>query len=687
MFSHRPAALAVATALAIGAAHAQEATPFGFPAGFSKDKMDLSASPRKDFGRYAAGTWHDALRIPPESVRISGLDLMAKRKDAALRQVVEEAARSAAAAPKGSPTQQVGDLYAAGMDEVRLKALGAAPLKPMFDRIDAVTDKSGFARALAQATLVTNDAILLSAGVMVGIHDKSKYMVVVGDGELGMSNYDDYLKPENGAHRDAYVALVARYLSLAGMPEAEAKAFAPRLLALEARVAKARLPLTEKVDPDKLFREMPYAELKAKSSGFDWDGFFAGIGLSPPSVVTAVEADAMVERARIVAETPLEDLKRWLKFEYVRKSTGGLSPEFAQAGLEFTRSLFGPGLQLPPRSKQVFDKIAGKAGHPLARLYVDRYFTAEARRDVEHMVGLVRAEFRARLVKNAWLTPATRKQALFKLDKVRITVGYPDQWIDYSPVDVRPGDWFGSLERINEYLFRRDIGRYGGPIREDGFTDPGATLPTVVNAAYDKSRNSIEIPAAFLQPPVYDPKGDPATKLCAMGAVIGHELTHGFDSGGRLYDEVGRARNWWVKQDEERFVAQARKLVRQANAYEVLPGLHANGALGVTENLADVGGIAFGYGALQRYLKAHPKENRKIDGLTQEQRCFIAWAQLWSEKSREGYLRQVTATDAHAPGNYRVWAPAQHEPGFYKAFGIRKGDPLWLDPKDRARIW
>ena len=687
MISHRPAAIAVAAALAIGAAHARDAGNFGFPTGFSKDKMDLSASPRKDFGRYAAGKWNDVLQIGAEDIRVSGLDLMMKRTDAALRQVVEDAARGAAAAPRGSPTQQVGDLYAAGMDEARLRSLGNAPLKPMFEKIDALADKAGFAGAVARVTAATNDAILLGAGVMIGLHDKSKYIVLVSDGELGMGNYDDYLEPGNAAHREAYVVLVTRLLSLSGVPEAEAKAFASRHVAREARIAKARLPLTEKKDPDKLFREMPYAKLKEISPGFDWDAFFAGIGLAPPPVVTAVEVDALAERARVIAETPIEDLKLWLKFEYVRKNASSLSPEFSQAGLEFTRALFGPGLQAPPRPKQVFDKIALKAGHPLARLYVDRYFTAEARRDVERMVGLIRAEFRSRLEKNAWLTPATRRQALLKLDMVRISVGYPDRWIDYSAVDVRPGDWFGSLERINEYLFRRDIGRFGGPIQEDGFADAKHTLPTVINAAYDSLRNAIEIPAAFLQPPVYDPKGDPATKLCAMGAVIGHELTHGFDSGGRLYDEVGRARNWWVKEDEGKFIAEAKKLVKQANAYEVLPGLHSNGALAVTENLADVGGIAFGYGALRRHLKAHPGDDRKIDGLTQEQRCFIAWAQLWSEKTREGYLRQVTATDSHARGNYRAFAPAQHEPGFYKAFGIRKGDPLWLDPKDRARIW
>ena len=270
---------------------------------------------------------------------------------------------------------------------------------------------------------------------------------------------------------------------------------------------------------------------------------------------------------------------------------------------------------------------------------------------------------------------------------MKITVGYPEKWIDYSNVDIQAGDYFVNLARISEFLARRNLARWGGPVTEDEFANPAETLPTVINAAYDPMRNAIEIPAAFLQPPTYDPKADPATNFCTIGAVIGHEITHGFDSGGRHYDEIGRARNWWVKADEVKFNKETQKLVRQSSAFKVLPDLHANGELTVTENLADVGGIAFAYGALNKYLKAHPEENKVIDGLTQSQRCFIAWGQMWSDKMREGFLRQITATNPHAVGQYRAFAAAQHEPGFFTAFSIRQGDPMWLAPKDRAKIW
>jgi len=242
-------------------------------------------------------------------------------------------------------------------------------------------------------------------------------------------------------------------------------------------------------------------------------------------------------------------------------------------------------------------------------------------------------------------------------------------------------------ETINEFRARRDLARLGQPVVQDLFADPGATLPIVINAAYEPSRNGIEIPAAFMQPPIYDPKADAAVNFCALGAVIGHEITHGFDSQGRLYDADGNVRDWWAPQDVKRFNAQADKLVAQANAFQVLPGLHANGALAVGENLADLGGVSLAYAALRAHLHESPKENVKIDGLSPDQRCFIAWAQVWADKAHEGWLRQVTANDPHPPGRYRASAPARHERGFNKSFGIRKGDPMWLDPKDRVTLW
>ncbi|MBP8154884.1 MAG: M13 family metallopeptidase [Nitrospira sp.] len=687
MKCHNTIVVALATAFAAAAVSAQEAPTFGYPVGFSVSKMDTSVSPRKDFTRYAAGKWYDAMEIPADQKGVSGLSLISKRTDVLLGQLVEEATRKAASAPKGSPTQQVGDLYAAGMDEARLKALGNALLQPVFQRIRAISDKQQLPSEIARLQLATNDTIMLGGAVTPGIRDKSKYIFVVSDSSLLLSNFEDYYKPEAARYREAYLKNVTDTLVFAGFNISESRAFADKALAIETRIAKVRQPLLDQNEPDKRYLLMRYEELKALTPAFDWDAYFATIGLTPPTEVTAVETKAMAERSAILSELSLDDLKMLLMWEYLRRVTGGLSPDFNEPKLALSRTYFGDSFALPTRSKQVLDTIAGTIGHPMARLFVEKNFSAESKRAVEDMVGRVHAEFRSRLAKNTWLTKATRQQALYKLDKVKISVGYPEKWIDYSAVDIRPGEYFGDLERISEFLAQRNLARWGGPVAEDEFANPSETLPTLINAGYDPLRNAIEIPAAFLQPPIYDPKGDPATNFCAIGAVIGHEITHGFDSGGRHYDEIGRARNWWVKTDEVKFNKETQKLVRQSSNYQVLPGLQANGELTVTENLADVGGIAFAYGALTKYLKAHPEEDTSIDGLSQAQRCFIAWGQVWSDKIREGFLRQITATNPHAAGQYRAYAAAQHEPGFYAAFGIRPGDPMWLAPKDRARIW
>ncbi len=687
---HRRTHIALALALcALGTSgQTEEVSNFGYPLGFSVDKMDSKAEPRKDFARYTAGKWIDAATIPPDKLRVSSLDQMSNRVDAQIKSVLEDAAKSASTAPKGGPLQHVGALYASGMDESRLTELGVSPLKETFARIDAIRNRKDLAQTIAYLGLVTNEAYVLASGVMPDIADRTRYSILVGDGMLGLDNLDHYLKPEYAGIRDAYLQWIADALVIAGTSPTAAKATADMVLALETRVAKVRQTPVEKGDPDKRFARMSYAELKALTPSFDWDAYFAELGLKVPQDVIAIEVSAMRERAAAIAALAQADQQAYLRWELLRLTADYLTPAFAERKLALRQAIFGNTLRQPPREEQVARVIAHKLGHPLAELYVQRYFSPESKRAVEEMIGLIRTQFRERLESNQWLTPATRQHALDKLDKIKISVGYPQQWIDYSAVDVRAGDYLGDILRISEFLSRRELAKLGKAVSEDAFNDPSATLPTVINAAYEPSRNSIEIPAAFLQPPMYDPKIDSAVNFCTIGAVIGHELTHGFDSQGRRYDADGAVRDWWLATDEKKFKAQTAKLVRQANGYQVLPGLRINGELAVGENLADVGGISFAYGALQKFLKQHPEENRKIDGFTPEQRCFIAWGQAWaSSKTLEGVTRQLAATDPHPPNKYRAFAPAQHTLGFYRAFGIRSGDPMWLPPKNRVTIW
>lgn len=682
----RVAAFAILLGLAASRSLEAEVPLFGFPLGFSVEKMDSKADPRKDFSRHASGRWIDAARIPSDTIRISPLDQMSRRAEEQVLEILDEAARTSGSAPRGSVRQQVGDQYAAGIDVGRIVARGISPLAGELARIDAIDGPKSLAATLARLEILLNDPVLVGAWVATDPSDRTRYMIFVGEPPLTVPSKEVYLEDAMAPVRAGLLTYITDVFVLAGVPRKTAATQAKKILEIETRVAARKLDPVDTADPAKLYTRMGYAELKTLAPDIDWDAYLAGLGLARPEEVAVVDREALRERSRRVGDRPLADTRAYLRWELLRRTIPYLPPAFTEASFAFSRVLYGP-LEIPSREKLVASEMALRLGHPLARLYVEKHFSPEKKKAAEDLVLRVRARFRDRLVANAWLSPETRRQALEKLDAISIEVGHPASWIDHSGVDVRRDDYLGNALRINEFRARRSLARLGKPVDEDLFADPAATLPTVVNAAYDPTRNGIEIPAAFLQPPIYDPEADAAVNYCALGAVIGHEITHGFDSQGRLYDAAGNVRDWWAPEDAKRFKAQADKLVAQADAFEVLPGLHANGALAVGENLADAGGMSLAYAALKAHLRESPGENRKVDGLSPEQRCFIAWAQLWADKANEGWLRQVTATDPHPPGRYRASAPSLHEPGFYEAFGIREGDPMWLAPEARIAVW
>lgn len=658
---------------------------FGFPLTFSPSKMDLGADPRQDFRRYAGGRWLDAATIPADSLEISGYNVMAKAVEAQLMDLLQEASRNSAGAPKGSPQQQVGDFYASGMDVERLRAFGIKPIQADLDRLAKIDGPTALAQALARMMLVTGEPVVLAGIVSPMLQDRTRNGIYLGDAGLPLGT-DNYLRPEAQPVREAYVRKLTGYLLIAGWTPDAAKATAERALAIETRIARTKLSPVEARDPRKRYASMPYAEARQLLSSVDLDAYFRALGLPTGGEVTLVEPAALRERNAVLAQSSPVETRAYLQLELVRKMAPFLTPAFDGPDAAFDVALYGKDVT-PPRDKQITAQVPTVLGHPISQLYVARYLSAQTRRDVEAMVGRIKSEFRARIERNGWLAPETRAEALAKLDRTQISVGYPTKWIDYTPVEVRRDDYAGNAMRINEYSTRRELAKFGKPVERDQFATPRYTLPIVINAAYDSTSNGIEIPAAFLQPPFYDAKADPAVNYCTMGAVIGHELTHGFDSQGRQYDAGGNVRDWWKPDDARRFVGEAAKLARQADAFEILPGLRLNGALEVTENLADVGGVALGYAALQSHLRDTPADNRTIEGFTPPQRCFLAWAQLWADKMNEGAMRQNLPTDGHPPGIYRMAAPAQHEKGFYDAFGIRSGDRMWLDPNDRVAIW
>lgn len=659
---------------------------FGFPLGFDVSKMDLSADPRQDFRRYAAGKWLDKATLPGDLGNLDSIGLVNKQVERQVATVLVDAAAASPGAKKGTPLQQVGDLYAAGMDVERLKALGATPLQPEWDRIARIDGPKALAEELARLALLTNHPVFVDVGVTLDLKDPTKYVVAAGDPDLTLPAREDYLEADLAPVRAAYVQTITDSLVLAGLPAEQAKARAAKVLAIETRIAGKKLTEERKRDVNATYQTRPYAEIKAALSPLDLDAYFQALGLPTGVDLLVTEADALNERGALLADYPLADIKDYLQWEVLRLMSPYLSPEFVDAQAPLTRALTGQA-EMPKREKVVAGSVAHGVGHALGKLYVERYFPAQSRADAEAVLTKVRAELRQRLEQNTWLTAPTKSYALEKFDKIKIVVGFPDKWIDYSAVDVKRDDYYGDITRLNEFSRRRMLSRLGTPPAPDRFADPDHTLPTVVNAGYSPDMNGIEIPAAILQPPFYDPKADAAVNYCTLGAVIGHELTHSLDSFGRLFDANGALRDWWTPADIAAFDERSKNLIAQADAYEVVPGVHLNGRLSSGENLADLGGVMLGYNALQTHLKANPEDDRKIDGFTPQQRCFLAWAQVWAEKIQPELLRTHAATDPHPPGAYRMVAPARNHSGFYEAFGVRPGDKMWLDPKNRVSMW
>ncbi|MBD2450730.1 M13 family metallopeptidase [Nostoc sp. FACHB-152] len=657
------------------------------PLGFSIEKMDTTVDPKKDFHRFAAGKWLDAAKIPPDQLSISGIALLAVQVSQQLEQITQQSVAQSTKAAKGSPLQQVGDLYASGMDVKQLESLGVSPLKPLFDRVQAIDSPQQLTKTLAQLQIKLNKPIIVQVGISPDPQNNKINTIALIGGTLGLPSQEDYLSPNRDAIRKAYLDYVTEALAIAGSSPAEATSAAKKILEIETRIASKQLTPAEFRDPNRRMKKMSFAQLQSLLSNLDMKLYFQELKLPTTGNVVVVDPGSLVEINQILKEYPLNDIKTYLRWGLLNQNIAYLTPAFEKPLLAFKKVYYGKEFEFQSRSKRVTALISEKYGHPLSQLYVKKHFSPEAKKQVEGIIQQIKTLFRARLEANKWLTDATRKSALEKIDRVVIKVGYPEKWIDYSSVDIRRDDFFGNVIRTNEFLSRRDLSRFGKPVTNDEFDVPNSTLPIVVNAAYDSTVNGIEIPAAFLQPPFFDPKGDAAVNFCSMGAVIGHEITHGFDSQGRLYNAQGNLQNWWTDQDAAKFVAQTDKLVKQADAFEVLPGVRLNGKLTVGENLADVGGVSLAYQALEQYLQKNPQANQKINGYTPQQRCFIAWSQLWATKVNEGALRQNTATDGHPVGAYRGIAPLQHEDGFFKAFDIKPGDPMWRDEKDRVKIW
>ena len=660
---------------AAAAPQAAIATPRLGPWGFDLAGRDLSVRPGEDFFRYSVGAYVKALQIPPDRSRFGAFDNLRELSQNRMRAVLEAAAADRAAEPERA---KVGAFYRSFMDEAAVEARGSAPLTEDLAAVRAATDRSRLA-ALMGASVRGFGGSFFAPSVDADAKDPDRYALYLGQAGLGLPDRDYYLQPAFSAQKAKYQAYVAQMLRLVGWRKPDAAAAA--IVALETEIARVSWSRAERRDPIRTYNPLPVSRLATFAPGFDWTEFLHAAGLSAADRVIVEEDTALPKIAAIFAAAPIGTLQAWAAFNVADQAAPYLSSPFVQAQFDFRHKTLSGQPALQARWKRGVEMVDAQMGEALGKLYVAAYFPPEQKAQMERLVADVRGALKARIERLEWMSAATKERALEKLAKLDVKIGYPDKWRDYGGLEIREGDLYGNVRRAIAFEWDYRARRWGGPVDRGEW---GMTPPTV-NAYYRSTANEIVFPAAILQPPFFDPQADPAINYGAIGGVIGHEITHGFDDQGRKSDGVGRLADWWTPEDAARFKAEADKLGRQYAAYQPLPGAHINPDLTMGENIADLGGLHLALDAYHASLQGKPAP--VIDGTTGDQRVFLGWAQVWRGKIRDDRLRQMLVVDPHSPNSARVDVPARNIDAFYAAFGVRPGDKMYLPPEDRARVW
>lgn len=647
--------------------------------GFSIDKMDLSVDPRVDFAKFAAGGWYAKNDIPADKSRWGGFNELAERTWAQVRAIVEEAAANPGA--PGSIRQKVGDFFASATDTATINALGLTPIQAELDAIAAAQSREElFAPAVRMHHGV--GAPFFNTAYYADQKQSDIYGYYLLQGGLSLPSKEYYFSDKFARERWEFVGHVAKMFELAGTARATAFKDAETVFALERAMAEnAKLPV-ELRDRLANYHKMSIAEAVAAYPGVPLATFNRLLGV-PASVTDVIVGQPKFFEglSRLLQERPLDDWKVYLRWQLLSASAPYLAAQFEDESFRFNGTVLSGTPQQEPRWQRAAKAVDAEIGEALGQLYVERHFPPAAKARMDELIANVTAVMRDRLARLEWMSEATRQKALEKFASFQPMIGYPSVWRDYSAVEIKRDDYFGNVTRAREFESRRRLARLGQPVdrREWSMT------PQTVNAYYSPLTNQIVFPAGILQPPFFDFRMDDAVNYGAIGSVIGHEITHGFDDQGRRSDAKGNLTDWWAPEDEARFRERAQKLVAQFNSYEALPGLAINGQLSLGENIGDLGGTSIAYEALQRALQG--KERKRIDGFTPEQRFFISWAQQWRTKFRDDAMRLQVARGPHAPGNFRAFGPLVNQQEFFDAFGIKEGDPMWRKPEDRCKIW
>ena len=647
--------------------------------------MDASVKPQDDFYLYANGGWLKSNPVPPDYSRWSSFDELSEKNLNALHKIAEKAASTKSSADTAPETQKVGDFYASGMDQKTIDAKRIAPLAEELRRIDAIKNRADLLKAIAHLHSVGVDA-LFRFGAGQDAKDSNREIAQAHQGGLGLPDRDYYLKTDEDSKkkRAAYVDHIKKMLTLLGEPARQAAEDAQKIMRLETSLARASRTRVELRDPQKNYNKMPQAELQKLTPDWNWADYFKEINLSDPGDINVGQPDFFKAANALFATTPIEDWKTYLRWHLIDDAAQELSDDFVNEDFNFNGRVLRGTKEIKPRWKRVVNATDHALGEALGKLYVAEYFPPEAKARALEMINNLKEALADRIKNLGWMDEPTKQEALKKLAAMNVKIGYPDKWRDYSALQIDRGPYVLNAMRAANFEVNRELKKIGKPVDR---TEWEMTPPTV-NAYYNPQMNEIVFPAGILQPPFFDPKADDAVNYGGMGAVIGHEMTHGFDDQGRQFDAAGNLRDWWTKHSAEEYDKRRKAVVEQYSQYEPLPGAHINGELTQGENIADIGGLKLAYAALQKALDKNPQaRNQKIDGFTPEQRFFLGWAQVWRANQRDDDLRLRLVTDPHSPTHYRCNGPLANMLEFQRAFNIPDGSPMVRPPDKRVNIW
>lgn len=667
-----------AFAFAASAVFAQD----NLSSGIDKANMDLTSKPGTDFYQFATGGWQKAHPLTPEYSRYAQFDALAENNRKQLRELIEEMASKPQT--KGTLEQKIGSLYRLAMDSVRRNKEDYAPIKPLLAEVQAIDSRKGIQYEMArlQSLGISN---FFSFGCDADLKDAKWNLMQISQGGISMDERDYYLGEDEPTKkiREAYRQYVTNLFTMTGMDATKAKEAMEAVMKIETRIATASYSATQLRDVEGNYHKMSYKALLNDFPGIDWSTQFLLNGVPAFENITVNQPEPIHEVEKILAECSLDELKAYLYYKIVDDASSALSDRFRQEAFNFYNHVMSGAEQDRPRWKRAVGSVEGALGMAVGRLYVEKYFPESSKQRMVELVKNLQVALGQRIDQQKWMSAETKQKAHEKLNSFYVKIGYPDEWMDYSKLDIDESlSYYENMTRATQFSSAYYIEKH---VNKPTDRKEWLMTPQTINAYYNPTTNEICFPAGILQPPFFNAEADDACNYGAIGVVIGHEMTHGFDDQGAQFDKDGNLRNWWTDKDKADFEKRTKVMANFFDKIKVLPDLNANGQLTLGENIADHGGLNIAFQALQNAMKQHPLGNK--DGYTPEQRFFLSYGLIWANNTREAMLRQLVKTDPHSPARWRVNGALPHIDAWYKAFNITSKDPLFVPKKNRVDIW